>query len=125
MNSSACEDIDALDPLVRLAIRDPSFYPQVLPVVAKGIRWVLYNFNPDGGASFRQDSSFHYGHDLMFSAVNESSIFPAWFRTLTVALCCELLKDSFNELSTLEFNYLDCPGLQYSPYHKLTNSERK
>lgn len=125
IHTSACEDIDALDPLVRLAIRHPSLKPVAVPVVYKGLRWVLYNFNPDGGASFQRSSVFRYGHDLMLSGVDESSIFATWFRVLTVAYCCELLKEHVPELAQCHFYYLDCPGLQFSTYHRLLQGQCK
>jgi len=124
INSSACEDIDALDPLVRLALRYPDVYPPALEVVRKGLRWVIHSFNPDGGACFRRNSAFHYGHDLMFSAVDESSIFATWFRMLTTAFSCELLKNEVSDLAHIDFFYLDCPGYQFSPHHKLHRKAR-
>lgn len=124
INSSACEDIDALDPLVRLVLRYPDVYPPALEVVRKGLRWVIHSFNPDGGACFRRNSAFHYGHDLMFSAVDESSIFATWFRMLTTAFCCELLNNEVSDLAHIDFFYLDCPGYQFSPHHKLHRKAR-
>ncbi len=60
-------------------------------MIEKALPWLLFNFNPDGGASFRCDGPFRYGHDLMYIDSNVSSIFATWFR----------------------IRFPDCPGLQY------------
>lgn len=123
--SSACEDIDALDPLVRLALRNSRLRIMTLPAIRNGLRWVLSNFNDDGGAIFRRGESFLYGHQLMYSGVNESSIFATWFRMLSVANCCELLMGQNTDLEQVRFQYLKCPGLQFSPVHMMSAEERQ
>jgi hypothetical protein len=114
--SSACEDIDALDPLVRLAIHRPQFLSSAMPVVQKGLRWVLSNFNTDGGACFQRGIRFHYGHTEMFTKADQSSLFATWFRMLTVTYCCELLKEHLPRLGPYRFHFFDCPGYQFSPH---------
>ena len=125
IHSSACEDIDAMDPLVRIAIRNPHIRNAASPVVQRALQWVLYNFNPDGGACFKRHRPFRYGHDLMFSKANQSSIFATWFRTLTLAYGCDLLKIELPELEQCQFNFLDCPGLQTSPSRLAAAAKRE
>ena len=125
IHSSACEDIDAMDPLVRIAIRNPHIRNAASPFVRRALQWVLYNFNPDGGACFKRHSPFRSGHDLMFSKANQSSLFATWFRTLTVAYGCDLLKIELPELEQCQFNFLDCPGLLHSPSGLVAAAKRE
>ena len=110
--SSACQDIDALDPIVRIALRHPELPPPARHAVRRGLRWVLANFGSDGGAVFQKNHEFVYGHERMRTGVNESSIFATWFRMLSVAVCLELLEEP---TVPLQFRFLRCPGHQFSP----------
>jgi hypothetical protein len=115
--SSACQDIDGLHPLIKLAIEHPHLQEEARAVVQKSIPWIIYNFNKDGGAPFQRYSSFFYGHQRMFSGVNESSIFPTWFRTLSLSYCCDFLEKFDPGYRRFQSHYLDCPGLQYALTH--------
>lgn len=112
-NASACEDIDAIDPLVRLANFPTVNRKEISTIITKSLKWLVFNYNPDGGAVFRRDSSFEYGHPLMKTEKNQSSIFATWFRTLSLALCIEYLRKETSIYDGIEFNYLNCPGLQF------------
>lgn len=112
-NSSACQDIDSIDPIIRLSIKCAKYREQTIPVIKKALKWNIYNFNNDGGASFQRDRSFLYGHKLMYSDKNESSLFATWFRLLIIAYCCEMLKYSENQFNEHNFNFLNCPGYQF------------
>ena len=122
-HSSACEDIDALDPIIRIANQHPSLSSAANPVVTTGLRHILYNFNMDGGAVFRRNERFVYGHEFMTSNPNQSSIFSTWFRLLNVAYCCEFLNQNDSEMPKLQFEFLDCPGYQFALHHHATGSE--
>lgn len=105
--ASACEDIDALDPLVRLSLREQA---DAREPIRRSLSWILTNFNEGGGAVFRRDEEFVYGHTLMHSSPDESSIFATWFRTLALAVGSRFLHPEGTR-----FHFLDAPGLQFAP----------
>lgn len=111
--SSACEDIDALHPLVYLK-QNSTFKDkeegEFVEFVRRSAIWTISNFNHDGGAVFRRHESFLYGHELMRSRKNESSIFATWFRMLCLAYCFKILA---RETQLFKFRFLDCPGYQF------------
>lgn len=94
-NSSACEDIDSIEILIR-------FHPYVSQFTKKRIerslikafKWILANQNLNGGMNFRMYSSFQYGTDDFIEAAGASSSFATWFRTLALAYCYNFLSDS-------------------------------
>ncbi len=91
-NSSACEDIDAVDPLIRLSLaRSDIWRSRVEPAVEKALFWVLQNQRPDGGCVFRLGESFCYGSESCSAGAGESSLFATWFRTLSVVLMYDYL----------------------------------
>jgi hypothetical protein len=106
--SSACEDIDSIDPIVRFGM---DLRPaKCASSLRRASTWVLFNFNADGGAVFRRDQELVYGHALMSSAPNESNMFATWFRLLSLALI-----DSAKLRPDKKWNFLKAPGLQFSP----------
>jgi hypothetical protein len=111
LNSSACEDIDAIDPLVRMLMITDYRYDEVLTVLKRGLPWVLTNMNEDGGFVFRRGESFLYGHDFMSSMSDESAMFPTWFRTLSLAYLAKALPGSF--VGHFDWQFLQCPGHQF------------
>lgn len=115
--SSACEDIDSIDPLVRFGNRIAG-RDLVNKSLRRALPWVLSNFNEDGGAVFRRDEEFLYGHPLMRSGINESSIFATWFRLLSIGVI-----DSFYSQPGITWRFLDAPGYQLDP-GKLFHSPR-
>src|SRR5262245_14772507 len=56
--SSACEDIDSIDPIVRFGLN--SARTECLASIHRALPWVLYNYNSDGGAVFRREAAFVY-----------------------------------------------------------------
>ncbi|MEJ2723824.1 MAG: hypothetical protein P8175_04095 [Deltaproteobacteria bacterium] len=114
LNSSACEDIDSIDPLVRLSLLTDYRKEEILKALQRALCWVLVNVNPDGGWVFRRGEAFHYGHDLMFSRLDESCMFPTWFRTLSLAYLAQTLPHS--TASSFHWRFLKCPGLQFSSW---------
>jgi hypothetical protein len=108
LNSSACEDIDSIEPLIRLTnITD---YKRLIikQSLHRALPWLLTNMNEDGGFVFRRNEPFVYGHKEMSSGINESSMFATWFRTL----CLAYLINYFNNKSIYQLNRV--PGYEFN-----------
>ena len=86
MNSSACEDIDSADILVRFSpyvsdrLRD-----KIGTSIERNLEWICLNQVEDGGFVFRLHEPLQYGHSEMESGANQGAMFPTWFRTLCIA----------------------------------------
>ncbi|WP_162560021.1 prenyltransferase/squalene oxidase repeat-containing protein [Methylotetracoccus oryzae] len=106
-NSSACEDIDSVDLLIRLAALVPEKQREIRAALARAFNWVLVNQVADGGFVFRLSEPFVYGHPEMASSTNEGAMFPTWFRTLCVAYLAEYFKVSHS------FRFMRCPGYEF------------
>lgn len=115
LHTTACQDIDGLDPLVRLALRHPELAERTYRPVVQALRWILSNFNQDGGATFQRNKAFTYGHELMSSEPNQSSIFATWFRLLSLGLGLKFLESTERNFATMNWRFLDVPGLQFEP----------
>ena len=86
-NSSACEDIDSIELLIRLGENVSSdLVNQIDKALRKTFKWVLANQMVDGGFVFRLNEDFKYGHEQMSSTPNQSAMFPTWFRCLCIKL---------------------------------------
>ena len=111
LNYSACGVIDSIDPLARFYFMTDYRRNDILTALEKALYGVLVNISPDGGWAFRRSEKFCYGHKLMTAYTNESSMFPTWFRTLSLAYLGKALPVSpagnFNRKFTI------CPGLQF------------
>ncbi|KKH47217.1 hypothetical protein [Methanosarcina sp. 1.H.A.2.2] len=106
LNSSACEDLDSIDPLIRFS-RDINYRKEYIDLALKrAFPAVLANMNDDGGFVFRRNEPFYYGHKEMYSGYNESSMFATWFRTLCLAYLESYLGFSEN------FNVQRMPGYE-------------
>lgn len=110
-NSSACEDIDSIDPLARFYFMTDYRRDDIRKALERALFWVLANVNPDGGWVFRRGEKFCYGHKLMTANFNESSMFPTWFRTLSLAYLNNVLPDS--PVASYNWQFINCPGLQF------------
>ncbi len=84
--SGACEEIDALEPLIRFS-RDLNYRTEeVRAAVIRSLIWCLSSRCSDGGFSFYPGAGQAYGgHPLTTNLPGESSLFATWFRTLTLA----------------------------------------
>jgi len=107
-NSSACEDIDSIDLLVRLY----QFCPEdVKAEIERSIKaafgWVMINQVQDGGFVFRLDEAFTYGAPETSSISNEGAMLPTWFRTLSIMYITRFLK--INQ----DFTVTNCPGYEF------------
>lgn len=106
--SSACEDIDTIEPLSRFYCHMNDTYKKATrSALAFALPWVLTNQNPDGGFVFSRNRALHYGHDYLFSRENESSMFSTWFRVLSLAHLMRTLGMKEN------FYFCGCPGFLY------------
>lgn len=110
-NSTACDDIDAIDPLCRLAFLTNYREAEVKKCLGKALRWIVFNMNPDGGFSFSKHAPLFYGHDLMASGPDESAMFPTWFRTLTLAYLYHVIAG--NPTCNIEWQFIKSPGHQF------------
>ena len=111
LNSSACEDIDSIDPMARLYDLTSYRGTEIRRGCERALPWILSNMNSDGGFVFRREEPFLYGHEKMFSGINESEIFSTWFRSLSLAYVSKILHES----AIIRFNwqFLQCPGYQF------------
>ncbi len=108
LNSSACEDIDSIEPLYRFSCSNPTLREEISKSYHKALIWILSNQNENGGFVFYRNRPFEYGHELMYSKKNESNLFATWFRVLSIAYI-----DRFLHGDNSKFNFTDCPGLQF------------
>lgn len=106
-NSSACEDIDAIEPLIRLSLLNPTYRrKEIEESVKKSLIWVVQNQMSDGGCVFRLGESIRYGCENMSSKANQSNLFATWFRTLSI---CYM----FDYLTGYRRKYINVGGYEY------------
>lgn len=109
--SSACEDIDSIDPLARMMKRTDYRKADIVRALERSAGWVLKNKTPDGGFVFMLDKPFEYGHSELYGEKNRGAMFPTWFRTLSLALLGKALPD--HALGKYPWNFVKCPGYQF------------
>jgi hypothetical protein len=86
LNTSACEDIDSIQPLVWFSSMTDYRKRDVLRALSSARAWVMANQMADGGFVFRIGEPFSYGPaPAFFSGPNRSALFPTWFRALSLA----------------------------------------
>lgn len=113
LNSSACDDIDSIDPLCRLLTQGDYRKIDIEDSLRRAVPWVLANRNSDGGFVFKRNESFQYGHIKMSSGRNESHMFATWFRSLSLAYIGKALPGHF--LAKHKWHLPRVPGLQFWP----------
>jgi hypothetical protein len=118
-NSSACEDIDSIDPLCRFYFLTDYRHADIEHCLKRALKWVTINQGSDGGFVFRRFAGFKYGHELMETDPEESSLFATWFRMLSVAYI-GLVLDFPVSARNLKLK-LRCPGYQF--WNDQSNSE--
>lgn len=91
IGSSACEDIDGLDPLMRYSIMaNMTNDERVISAIKKAKKWILFNQNQDGGFVFERNAPFAYGNQSALSSkTDESNMFATWFRCVSLELIDE------------------------------------
>jgi hypothetical protein len=109
--SSACEDIDSIDPLVRLSSLTDYRKEDVRSALRRALPWVLKNQVSDGGFVFMLDRPFQYGHPELHGEKNRGAMFPTWFRTLCIAILGRGLRDS--PVGKYPWHFCRCPGYQF------------
>ena len=109
--SSACEDIDSIDPLCRMSRLTDYRRADIRAALTKAADWVLTNQMPDGGFVFIKDRPFEYGHCELRSEANQGAMFPTWFRTLSLALLGSALPE--HALGKIQWKFARCPGMQF------------
>ncbi len=109
--SSACQDIDAIDPLSRLTLQTEYRKDDIKLALEEAISCVLSHQNKDGGFVFYRDKDFEYGHEEMYSRINESDTFSTWFRTLSLSIIGQVLSDEI--LGKFNWQFTKCPGYQF------------
>ena len=111
LNSSACEDIDSIDPLIRMSRLNEYRRDDVHRALRRAAEWVLTNQAQEGGFVFVKDRAFEYGHPEMRSEAGQGAMFPTWFRTLSLALIGKALPD--HALAKVPWQFVRCPGFQF------------
>jgi len=113
LNSSACEDIDSIDPLVRMSAQTDYRRDEVAAALARAADWVLQNQTSDGAFVFIREQPFEYGHPELRGETGRGAMFPTWFRTLSLALIGHSLPD--HPLGGRPWRFTQCPGFQFAP----------
>jgi hypothetical protein len=109
--SSACEDIDSIDPLARLMGTTDHRRGDVRTALQRGLKQVLLNQTSDGGWWFVRGKGFTYGHEQLAASATQGAMFPTWFRTLTLAYLAKALPDSV--VGQYDWQLCHCPGVQF------------
>ncbi len=110
-NSNACEDIDSIDPAVRLSLMTDYRRDEIRESLEKALIWLIVNQNDDGGWVFKRGEIMRYGHELMTARANESAMFPTWFGKLSLALLSKALPE--NPIIACPWRFVQCPGHQF------------
>jgi hypothetical protein len=109
--SSACEDIDSIDPLCRMMQLTDYRRADIEAALGRAAEWVLTNQMPDGGFVFIRDIPFEYGHPKLRGETNQGAMFPTWFRLLSLALIGKALPE--HPLGRVSWQFVRCPGMQF------------
>ena len=110
-HGSACEDIDSIDPLARLAATSKDRRGDIQRALTRAEPWLLSNRTEHGSFCFMRGREFSYGHPQLSTAAGAGAMFPTWFRTLTLAY----LGKALPALTCGEFDwqFCNCPGIQF------------
>ncbi len=109
--SSACEDMDSIDPLCRMMQRTEYRRADIAMALSDAADWVLSNQMPDGGFVFIRNAPFEYGHPALRGEAGQGALFPTWFRLLSLALIGTALPE--HPLGQLPWQFVGCPGMQF------------
>jgi len=121
--SSACEDIDSIDPLARLLGREPPHRrDDIRTALSRAAEVVLAAQAADGGFQFVRGRPFEYGHPQLAADATQGAMFPTWFRTLTLAYLGRALPAS--PLGAIPWRFCDCPGIQFWRDDRLIGPDR-
>lgn len=109
--SSACEDIDSIDPLCRMLQLTAYRRTDIQAALVQAVEWVLSNQMADGGFVFIRNAPFEYGHPELRGEANQGAMFPTWFRLLSLALIGKALLE--HPLGQIPWHFVPCPGTQF------------
>lgn len=109
--SSACEDMDSIDPLCRMALRTRRRLAEVREALTRAADWVMVNRMPDGGFVFMLNRPFEYGHPELLGRAGQGAMFPTWFRLLSLALIGKTVPG--HPLGRIAWQFVRCPGMQF------------
>lgn len=109
--SSACEDIDSIDPLARLLSPGARRRDDIRAALRRAEAHVLAMQSDDGGFVWVRGTAFSYGHPLMAAGKDASGMFPTWFRTLSLAYLGKALSDSIT--GRFNWHFRNAPGVQF------------
>jgi hypothetical protein len=110
-NSSGCEDIDSIVPLVRLYHLTDYRRKGIEDALERSFKWVMSNMNEDGGFVNMKDMAFEYGHRLMRNEVNQSDLFATWWRSQSLAYLSKVVKNS--TLDSVSWKFVNSPGYSF------------
>ena len=113
-NSSACEDIDSIDLLVRLGSWTHRESRILKASLHRALSSLLTNLHANGGWVFRRDEPLMLPHSQMCSGPNECNLFYTWFRTLALAYCLLGLGDESPIPLRYNWQLILAPGHQLS-----------
>jgi hypothetical protein len=108
--SSACEDIDSIDPLARLLKQSPQRL-EIQKALERAEAHLWENQNNDGGFTWIRGQKFTYGHPLLAAPTDGSGMFPTWFRTLAIAYLGKALPSALS--GAFDWHFAQCPGIQF------------
>lgn len=111
VNSSACDDIDSIEPLCRMTKLTQYRKADIKTALCRAVPWVLANMNKDGGFVFKRGQALQYGHVKMYSGIGESNMFATWSRTLSLAYIGKCLSNSWP--GGFDWHFEKIPGLQF------------
>lgn len=107
-NSSACEDIDSIDILIRFhPLCSSALQERIDESIRRAFNWVILNQVNDGGFVFRLNEPFVYGSRETSSEENAGAMLPTWFRTLSLAYMTRHLHQPHH------FKITNCPGYEF------------
>jgi hypothetical protein len=109
--SSACEDIDSIDPLCRMTALTDYRRADIEAALRRAEAWVWSNQAPDGGFVFMRGTGFEYGHPALRGEEGQGAMFPTWFRLLSLALIGRALGAPAPGRGAWRF--VRCPGMQF------------
>jgi hypothetical protein len=84
-----------INPLSRLYFLTDYRRNEIRKFLEKALPWVMTK-NSDGGWIFRRYESFQHRHPLTYARREESSMFPAWFRSLSLTYLWNALSKGSN-----------------------------
>lgn len=113
LNSSACEDIDSVDPLVRLYLQNDKKNRNIESCLEKFLPSLLKNMNDDGSWVFRRNEACYLFSNNMYSKANNGNLFYTWFRLLNLGYMSKVLANKNENFWNFKFKFKRSPGHQF------------